>query len=132
MTGWESTQKCLVDLYRDFKNVHAASKKDDEVDADGDGVADVLQVSPTDLLTRKTLLFLKVCILSFVCHLLYLLLGCRCPIKSCPSVFRYVVTIPTLLIIITAIIKTTIHLTPLALALVFLSPSSDCRPSPLH
>ena len=30
------------------------------VDADNDGVPDVQQVSPTDLLTRKTLLFLKV------------------------------------------------------------------------
>jgi hypothetical protein len=93
MTGWESTQKCLVDLYRDFKNVHAASKKDDEVDADGDGVADVLQVSPTDLLTRKTLLFLKVCILSFVCHLLCLL-GVSAPSNHVLfSVFRCVVTI---------------------------------------
>lgn len=30
MTGWDSTQKCLVDLYRDFQNVYAANKKDDE------------------------------------------------------------------------------------------------------
>ena len=60
MTGWESTQTCLVHLYEDFQKVHEASKKDDEVDDDGDGVPDVQQVSPTDLLTRKTLIFLKV------------------------------------------------------------------------
>jgi hypothetical protein len=81
LTGWESTQKCLVDLYTDFQKVADASKKvspllvflspslfnhqDDAVDDDGDGVPDVQQIDGKELMTRKTLLFLKVTLLLF-------------------------------------------------------------------
>jgi hypothetical protein len=34
--------------------------QDDAVDADGDGIPDVQQIDSKDLMTRKTLLFLKV------------------------------------------------------------------------
>jgi hypothetical protein len=39
--------------------------QDDAVDADGDGIPDVQQIDSKDLMTRKTLLFLKVaCLFS--------------------------------------------------------------------
>ena len=60
MCGYESTVDCINMLIHDFKAVANANKEDDKKDDDGDGVADVLQVSNTQLLTRKTLLFLKV------------------------------------------------------------------------
>lgn len=60
MCGYESTMACVKMLIDDFKIVIEENKKDDDKDEDGDGVKDVLQVSNTQLLTRKTLLFLKV------------------------------------------------------------------------
>jgi hypothetical protein len=60
MCGYESTLACINMLVEDFKIVIAENKKDDKEDKDGDGVADVMQVSNTKLLTRKTLLLLKV------------------------------------------------------------------------
>eukprot|EP00604_Paraphysomonas_vestita_P001877 CAMPEP_0174821670 /NCGR_PEP_ID=MMETSP1107-20130205/9172_1 /TAXON_ID=36770 /ORGANISM="Paraphysomonas vestita, Strain GFlagA" /LENGTH=244 /DNA_ID=CAMNT_0016038953 /DNA_START=313 /DNA_END=1047 /DNA_ORIENTATION=+ len=59
LTGWESTYQCLHDLYIDLQKVIEANQKDDTVDKDGDGVADVLQIDAKELVTRKTLLFLK-------------------------------------------------------------------------
>lgn len=41
-------------------NINNNIFQDDTVDKDGDGIADVHQISPTELVTRKTLLFLKV------------------------------------------------------------------------
>ena len=58
-SGWDATKKCIDDLVSDFKKVAEANAKDDEVDDDGDGVADVLQITPTELATRKSLLFLR-------------------------------------------------------------------------
>jgi hypothetical protein len=60
MCGYESTLACINMLIEDFQIVIKENEKDDKVDKDGDGVADVLQVSNTKLLTRKTLLLLKV------------------------------------------------------------------------
>jgi hypothetical protein len=58
-TGWESTLKCITDLYTDFNAVAEASKKDDKVDADKDGVADVNQITSKELIHRKTILFIE-------------------------------------------------------------------------
>lgn len=58
-SGWESTKKCIDDLMSDFQKVAHASAKDDAVDHDNDGVADVKQISPSELATRKSLLFLR-------------------------------------------------------------------------
>jgi hypothetical protein len=58
-SGWESTKKCIDDLMDDFKKVADASAKDDAVDDDNDGVADVKQITPTELATRKSLLFFR-------------------------------------------------------------------------
>jgi hypothetical protein len=58
-SGWDATKKCIDDLLEDFEKVAKANAKDDEVDHDNDGIADVLQISPTELATRKSLLFLR-------------------------------------------------------------------------
>lgn len=55
----DATKKCIDDLMDDFEKVAAANAKDDAKDDDNDGVADVLQISPTELATRKSLLFLR-------------------------------------------------------------------------
>lgn len=47
-------------MYTRRVQVVEASKKDDDLDEDGDGVKDVKQISSQELITRKTLLFLKV------------------------------------------------------------------------
>lgn len=43
----------------DFEKVAEANAKDDAKDDDNDGIADVLQISPTELATRKSLLFIR-------------------------------------------------------------------------
>jgi hypothetical protein len=59
MVGYQSQLKFVQNLKDDFTKFLAANKEDDKVDADHDGVADVLQISGQQLATRKTLLFLK-------------------------------------------------------------------------
>jgi len=59
MTGWESTHQCVLDLYTDLQKVLIANQKDDSRDDNNDGVPDVQQIDAKDLITRKTLLFLK-------------------------------------------------------------------------
>ena len=60
MCGSDETIKHIHELYEVFKKASEANKKDDKVDKDGDGVADVLQISNTELVVRKTTLFLRV------------------------------------------------------------------------
>jgi hypothetical protein len=59
MCGYETTLKCLNDLYEDFQKVVESNKADDDKDDDNDGIPDVQQISSQDLLTRKTFLFLR-------------------------------------------------------------------------
>lgn len=59
MCGYETTLKCCKDLYEEFEKVIVANAEDNKKDEDGDGVADVNQISAQQLATRKTLLFLK-------------------------------------------------------------------------
>lgn len=59
ISGWEATQEALKVLYSDYCRVKEASDKDDLVDDDGDGVADVLQISKNELVTRKLKVFAK-------------------------------------------------------------------------
>jgi hypothetical protein len=59
MCGYENSVKCIEDLVEDFKVFEEANSKDNAEDKDGDGVADVKQISSQELATRKTLLFLK-------------------------------------------------------------------------
>lgn len=59
ITGYEPTLKCINVVIADLEKVSTANKKDDAVDADGDGVADTLQVSNAELVKRKSLLFMR-------------------------------------------------------------------------
>jgi hypothetical protein len=45
MIGFDETKTALVALHKSYKVAMEASKKDDEVDDDGDGIADVKQIS---------------------------------------------------------------------------------------
>jgi hypothetical protein len=53
LTGYQRMSAALGIIYQSALTALEASRKDDAVDADGDGVADVLQISQQQLLTRK-------------------------------------------------------------------------------
>lgn len=58
-SGWETTKSALVDLYEEGVLIAEESAKDDKVDDDGDGIADVDQISDRELYARKVKLVLK-------------------------------------------------------------------------
>ena len=51
--GWSTTRAQLELIYEDALAVHAAQTEDDTKDDDGDGIADVKQISTSALLDRK-------------------------------------------------------------------------------
>lgn len=51
--GWTTTRAQLELIYEDALAVHTAYTEDDKKDDDGDGVADVKQISVSELLDRK-------------------------------------------------------------------------------
>jgi len=57
--GWQQTRDHLITLYRNYLVVKKASDEDDLVDDNHDGVADVLQISEKELITRKIKVFLR-------------------------------------------------------------------------
>lgn len=59
LCGGDEAMECCKTLYAEFQKVHAASGKDDAKDLDGDGVPDVLQMAPKDLVMHKARLALK-------------------------------------------------------------------------
>jgi len=59
MVGWEHQMLLFRTLSEDFKTFLLASRSDDKVDADGDGIADVQQITGRELAQRKLMLFLK-------------------------------------------------------------------------
>ena len=59
MCGWSTQVKLIRELAQDFEKVLDANKIDDEVDDNNDGVADVKQGTESELVKRKTLLFLR-------------------------------------------------------------------------
>lgn len=61
LCGWDTTYKYLGIIREDYLAVRAESRKDDSIDADKDGVADVLQISKQELFTRKLKLAAKSC-----------------------------------------------------------------------
>jgi hypothetical protein len=61
LCGWERTQGAIEDIYEEAMNILEQSKKDDEKDEDGDGVADVDQISGQALLMRKTQMVMTKC-----------------------------------------------------------------------
>lgn len=60
MCGYDETMRCLRILYDSYAIAKAASDKDDQVDDDGDGIADVKQIDASALVQRKALVMLKV------------------------------------------------------------------------
>lgn len=61
LSGWDTTKQYLLQIHQNFLKVKEASDKDDKVDEDQDGIADVLQVSEKELVTRKLKLFFGSC-----------------------------------------------------------------------
>lgn len=59
LCGYESSIKCIMYLYEDLQVFIAANNEDDRKDADGSGIADVDEMNHQQLITRKTMLFLK-------------------------------------------------------------------------
>lgn len=59
MCGWEQSAQCIKDLNADFKKFKEDNKIDDTKDENNDGISDVLQISSSDLATRKVLLFCR-------------------------------------------------------------------------
>lgn len=53
MCGWESTKQCLVELQEEYKAIQQQNDRDDQRDEDNDGVADVNQISTSELVQRK-------------------------------------------------------------------------------
>jgi len=58
LCGWESTKEHLTILANEARLIMAESQKDDAEDLDGDGVADVKQISSQALIQRKIRLVL--------------------------------------------------------------------------
>ena len=59
MCGWEQSAQCIKDLNTDFKKLQEENKIDDSKDDNNDGISDVLQISSSELATRKALLFCR-------------------------------------------------------------------------
>mmetsp|Transcript_16991 Transcript_16991/g.15346 ORF Transcript_16991/g.15346 Transcript_16991/m.15346 type:complete len:355 (-) Transcript_16991:55-1119(-) len=59
MVGYESTLKAFNDIIVDLKLFLEENKKDDSIDENKDGKPDSVQISSTELLRRKSMLFLK-------------------------------------------------------------------------
>jgi len=59
ITGYTPTLEAVKQLHSSYVAAVEANKKDDEVDADGDGVADVKQISAEQLAVRKLALLAK-------------------------------------------------------------------------
>ena len=61
ITGYTQAKEGVFILREEFEIVWNELKKDDEVDEDNDGVADVKQITVKELIMRKIMLFLEKC-----------------------------------------------------------------------
>mmetsp|Transcript_56840 Transcript_56840/g.83401 ORF Transcript_56840/g.83401 Transcript_56840/m.83401 type:complete len:375 (+) Transcript_56840:40-1164(+) len=59
VSGGDRVQNCLSLLWTDLRAVHQANMLDNKKDDDGDGIADIDQISQQELMTRKMALVLK-------------------------------------------------------------------------
>jgi hypothetical protein len=59
LTVWQRLSASIKVLYSNYKKAQLASKKDDEIDADNNGVADVTEIGKDELMTRKILVFAR-------------------------------------------------------------------------
>jgi len=57
ISGWKPTSDAVVSLYDAFQECVKADEKDNKKDDDADGTLDVLEISPAQLLARKSYLF---------------------------------------------------------------------------
>jgi hypothetical protein len=57
--AYHSTIQAVFDIQKDYREVIEADKKDNELDEDGDGIADVKQISNDELVKRKLRLVFK-------------------------------------------------------------------------
>jgi hypothetical protein len=51
--GYDRTKASLIELYKSYRIAREASEKDDTLDENNDGVADVNQISKSQLISRK-------------------------------------------------------------------------------
>jgi len=58
LSGWDETVRSINIILEESAKVVEESKKDDEVDDDGDGIADVNQISGNELVMRKAKLIM--------------------------------------------------------------------------
>jgi hypothetical protein len=56
---WASVQAASLELFGEVEKTVEASLQDDKKDENGDGIPDVLQVSPALVVQRKLVLFAK-------------------------------------------------------------------------
>ncbi len=61
MTGYKQVKEGVLVLKEEFELIWKESKKDNEVDEDHDGIADVKQMTIKELALRKFLLFMQTC-----------------------------------------------------------------------
>jgi len=59
MCGYDQTRDCWLQLYQSYLVVLKENQKDNTVDDNNDGIADVLQIDKKELFTRKLSLILK-------------------------------------------------------------------------
>lgn len=59
LSVWDRLSKSIRVLWKNYCIAQEANKKDDERDDDGDGIADVDQISNSELFTRKVYVFAK-------------------------------------------------------------------------
>jgi hypothetical protein len=59
MTGWDTTYKCMKEIFSELSIVAKKSHEDDNQDNNNDGVVDVKQVRSKDLVHRKLMLFMS-------------------------------------------------------------------------
>jgi len=57
MCGWEQTKAALMDVAEEAKAIQAANEVDNKRDDDGNGVPDVDEISASELLQRKMMVF---------------------------------------------------------------------------
>ena len=59
LVGFDDTKRALENIVHSYRLAREASKKDDELDEDGDGVADVKQINNKQLVMRKAAVVAK-------------------------------------------------------------------------
>lgn len=60
-TGFKDMQKLWIKVNSEMVNLWEANEKDDKIDADNSGKADILELTLSQLATRKFMLFLRAC-----------------------------------------------------------------------